>query len=47
LWLALTQIREGDQRLLDVDLHALAERAQTQRERLEPHRLAAAAEALR
>jgi hypothetical protein len=47
LWLALAQIREGDQRLLDVDLHALAERAQTQRERLEPHRLAAAAEALR
>jgi hypothetical protein len=47
LWLALTQIREGDQRLLDLDLQALAERAQMQRERLEPHRLAAAAEALR
>ena len=47
MWLALAQIRDTDHRLRHVDLHALAARAQSQRERLEPHRLAAAAEALR
>jgi hypothetical protein len=46
LWLTLAQIREGDQRLSAFDLDGLAERARSQRERLEPHRLAAASEAL-
>jgi hypothetical protein len=46
LWLALAEILDRDQRLREFDLAALAERAQSQRERLEPHRLAAAAEAL-
>jgi hypothetical protein len=45
LWLALAQIRDRDDRLRAIDLDALAERARSQRERLEPHRLAAAAEA--
>jgi hypothetical protein len=46
LWLALAQIREREPRLLDLDLDALAERARSQRDRLEPYRLAAAAAAL-
>jgi hypothetical protein len=46
LWLALAQIRDRERRLLEFDLDALAERAQSQRERLELHRLAAAAAAL-
>ncbi len=46
LWLALAQLRDGDDRLRDLDFEALAERARSQRERLEPHRLAAAADAL-
>lgn len=46
LWLALAQVRDRDQRLRELDLDALAERARSQRERLEPHRLAAATEAL-
>jgi hypothetical protein len=46
LWLALAQIRDSDRRLLELDLDALAERARSQRERLEPYRLAAAAAAL-
>jgi hypothetical protein len=46
LWLALGEIRDRDERLRELDLAALAERARSQRERLEPHRLAAAAEAL-
>jgi hypothetical protein len=47
LWLALVQIRDRDPRLGELDFDPLAARAQSQRERLEPHRLAAAAEALR
>ncbi len=46
LWLVLAQVRETDQRLLQRDFEALAERARTQREKLEPHRQAAAVEAL-
>jgi hypothetical protein len=46
LWLALEQIRARDRRLADVDFRHLAARAQSQRERLEPFRLAAATEAL-
>jgi hypothetical protein len=44
LWLALGAI--DDPRLIDTDLGALAERARSQRERLEPHRLAAARDCL-
>jgi hypothetical protein len=40
LWLALGEV--DDPRLAEIDLGALAERARSQRERLEPHRLAAA-----
>jgi hypothetical protein len=46
LWLSLAQIVDDEPRLREFDLDALARRAQSQRERLEPHRLAAAAEAL-
>ena len=46
LWLSLEHIRDSDERLLGLDFGALAERARSQRERLEPHRLAAAAAAL-
>ena len=47
LWLALTQLPEhGDERLSRFNLEELAERARSQRERLEPHRLAAVSEAL-
>jgi hypothetical protein len=46
LWLALAEIRDRDERLLELDLDALAERARSQRDRLEPYRLAAAAAAL-
>ena len=42
LWLSLAQIRDRDVRLGRFDFEALAERAQSQRERLEPFRLAAA-----
>jgi hypothetical protein len=41
LWAALAQ--RNDQRLAEFDFKALEERAQSQRERLEPHRGAAAA----
>ena len=47
LWLALARVGDADRRLDAFDLEALAERARSQRERLEPYRLAAAAEALR
>jgi hypothetical protein len=47
LWLALAQIHDTDAWLREIDLDALAERARSQRERLEPHRLAAAAEAFK
>jgi len=46
LWLALLQIRANDERLRDFDLELLAARAEDQRQRLEPHRLSAANEAL-
>lgn len=46
LWLAFAAVRNHDERLPDIDFAALAERARSQRERLEPHRLAAAVEAL-
>jgi hypothetical protein len=46
LWLALLQIQSNDERLRDFGLESLADRADDQRERLEPHRLAAAAEAM-
>lgn len=45
MWLALESIQHRDERLRSVDLRGLAERARSQRERLEPHRLAAAATA--
>ncbi len=46
LWLVLAQVRETDRRLSQRDFETLAERARTQRERLEPHRQAAAVVAL-
>jgi hypothetical protein len=46
LWLALGQISDRDERLRELDFDALAERASSQVERLEPYRLAAASEAL-
>ncbi len=46
LWLALGAVRDRDRRLQEFDLDALAERARSQGERIEPHRLAAAATAL-
>jgi hypothetical protein len=47
MWVALAGIQEGGAGWEGVDLQQLAQRAQSQRERLEEHRLAAAAEALR
>lgn len=47
LWLAVNEVRGRDRRLADVDFQQLAERARSQRARLEPFRLAAAADALR
>jgi hypothetical protein len=46
MWLALLQIRSSDERLKDFPLEALAARAEDQRQRLEPHRLSAAIEAM-
>ena len=46
LWLVLAQVAATDPRLSQHDLEALADRARTQRESLEPHRQAAAVEAL-
>jgi hypothetical protein len=46
MWLALLQIRASDERLKDFALDALAARAEDQRQRLEPHRLSAAIEAM-
>jgi hypothetical protein len=46
LWVVLAQVGATDQRLPERDFAALAERARTQREGLEPYRQAAAVEAL-
>jgi len=46
LWLALRDISSSRDGLADLDFVALAERADSQLERLEPHRAAAAAMAL-
>ena len=46
LWLVLAKVRATDQRMAERDFEALAERARTQREKLEPYRQAAAVEAL-
>ena len=46
LWLALAHVLGADRRLDGFDLEALTQRARSQRERLEPYRLSAAAEAL-
>jgi hypothetical protein len=42
LWLVLAEIRQRDERLRENDLEHLVQRAVSQREGLEPHRLAAA-----
>jgi len=47
LWLSLREAIAGNGHVEAVDFHALAERARSQQSRLEEHRLAAAAEALR
>jgi hypothetical protein len=47
LWLALSRVRDRDFRLREMDFERLVERAQSQRDRLESYRLAAACEALR
>jgi hypothetical protein len=41
LWLALSEIRDRDDRLLEIDFDALAGRARSQSQRLEPYLLAA------
>jgi hypothetical protein len=46
LWLSLAQVRDRDGRLEAFDFDALVARAESQRERLEPFRLAAATGAL-
>ena len=46
LWLALQEVSDHDERLRDAPLEELAARARSQRERLEPHRHAAARTAL-
>jgi hypothetical protein len=46
LWRSLEQVRDRDDRLRGVDVSGLAARADSQRERLEPFRLAAAGDAL-
>jgi hypothetical protein len=46
LWLTLARIRATDYRQSPHDFEGLAERARTQRERLEPYRKAAAVDAL-
>jgi hypothetical protein len=46
MWLTLLQIQEKDARLRGLGLEALAARADEQRQRLEPHRLNAAREAM-
>jgi hypothetical protein len=46
LWATLAEVAGDDPRLEGFDLPALEARARSQRDRLEPHRLAAAAEAV-
>jgi hypothetical protein len=46
LWRSLEQVRERDDRLREVDLARLVERAGSQRERLEPYLRVAAGDAL-
>ena len=46
LWLALIELQEGDERLRAFGLDRLAARADDQLQRLEPHRLRAAREAM-
>ena len=46
MWLVLLRTRAGDERLEDFALGALVARAEDQRQRLEPHRLSAAIEAM-
>ena len=46
LWLALEATADSDQPVEGFDFRALAERAESQRQRLETHRLAAASDAL-
>jgi hypothetical protein len=46
MWLALLQLQAKNERLRDFGLESLLARADDQRQRLEPHRLAAADEAL-
>jgi hypothetical protein len=46
MWLALLRVQANDERLRDFGLEALAARADDQRQRLEPHRLAAVDEAM-
>jgi hypothetical protein len=46
MWLTLLQIRGHDERFNDGDLESLVARADDQRRRLEPHRLAAANDAI-
>ena len=47
MWLALADVRASDDRLGGTDFELLARRAESQLERLEPHRIAAAGTALR
>jgi hypothetical protein len=46
LWLALEAMADSGEPLEGFDFRALAERAESQRQRLETHRLAAASDAL-
>jgi hypothetical protein len=46
MWVVLAELSDRDERLRDFDFAALEERARSQRERLESHRLAAAVDAL-
>jgi hypothetical protein len=46
MWVSLERARDTDARLQELDLGRLVERAESQRERLEEHRQAAAAAAL-
>ena len=46
MWLTLVQVEASDARLGEFGLESLAARADDQRQRLEPHRLAAADEAM-